>query len=356
LVSSRRLAREWALKILYQADVGKMPVDEALTAALERLRREFVQRASQVANGSLIEEYFVDAITGYLAASVPHYTAPVEAALRGCFAQIFDASDFWAGLQVTFTFSRNSYEALWQTPNGSDALDLPSDRAALPPTARLSDGLTTADRTRLADFLAWAQQGLPDAGMRAFANEARRGRPQGAKMRETHEYVVQRWKGFTASMSERWPRAGAAVEKHACDWLRVAAFAHELVKGVEEHGAELDAMLRSVEIGWALDRQVSVDRNVLRMAAFELSHLPAIPASVTINEAVELAKKYSTAESGKFVNGILGAIAARMPERFAPVGPGGAELLPEAPIAGPDAELDEQTGDETPWVECSTLP
>ncbi len=60
---------------------------------------------------------------------------------------------------------------------------------------------------------------------------------------------------------------------------------------------------------WRLDRQAAVDRNILRLGAFELLYMGEMPVAVTINEAVELAKKFSTAESGRFVNGVLGALA-----------------------------------------------
>ena len=66
-----------------------------------------------------------------------------------------------------------------------------------------------------------------------------------------------------------------------------------------------DRLLRDVTRNWDLDRMAVVDRNVLRMAIFELLHCPDIPPKVTINEAIELGKKFSTANSGAFINGIL---------------------------------------------------
>jgi len=312
LISSRRLAREWALKILYQSDVGKMSIEESQAAALDRLRLDFVQRASQAATGSLLEELLVDRVTAHLFDVLPCYGAEMEVALRSCFAQLFSAGGFWANLDIEFNFSRQSYSALWEAPRRSEAVDLPSQFAALPISIVSSANLPAADRARLLRFLIWAKEALPETAMRAFAREAKLGRPEGAKMKETHEYVVQRWKLFAKSMSERWEAAGQVVEKQTCDWMRVAAFTEKLVTGVHEYGAELDRSLQALEIGWALDRQVSVDRNILRMAAFELAHLRNIPANATINEAVELAKKYSTAESSKFVNGVLGAIVAQL--------------------------------------------
>ncbi|MCA9317970.1 MAG: transcription antitermination factor NusB, partial [Planctomycetes bacterium] len=82
-------------------------------------------------------------------------------------------------------------------------------------------------------------------------------------------------------------------------------FARELIAGVRDHGAEIDRVVEGAAINWKLRRMAVIDRNILRMGCFELLHRPDLPPAVTINEAVLLAKKYSTAESGAFVNGIL---------------------------------------------------
>lgn len=87
-------------------------------------------------------------------------------------------------------------------------------------------------------------------------------------------------------------------------------FARELVFGTMEHLAEIDDKIRSLSEEWALERMAGVDRNVLRLAAFEILHRPDIPGRVTLNEAIEVAKKFGGAESAKFVNGILDRLAA----------------------------------------------
>ena len=92
------------------------------------------------------------------------------------------------------------------------------------------------------------------------------------------------------------------------DELRL--FAHELVTGVLAQRAKLDAAISEKLKDYGLARIATVDRNLLRLACFELHYRPEIPPKVTLNEAIELAKKYSTAESGKFVNGVLAAILA----------------------------------------------
>jgi len=86
-------------------------------------------------------------------------------------------------------------------------------------------------------------------------------------------------------------------------------YAEELVRGTLANMQEIERKIAALTIAWAPDRQAAVDRNILRLAGYELLYRPDAPVAVVVNEAVELAKKYSTAESGGFVNGILGALA-----------------------------------------------
>jgi N utilization substance protein B len=92
-------------------------------------------------------------------------------------------------------------------------------------------------------------------------------------------------------------------------------FTVDLVKGVESAMGELDALIDSHAIDWALDRMPVVDLTLLRVATYELCHRPDIPTAAVISEAVELAGEYSTDESGRFVNGVLAAIAAQVRAR-----------------------------------------
>jgi len=82
----------------------------------------------------------------------------------------------------------------------------------------------------------------------------------------------------------------------------------ELVLGVERHMAQLDNAIATHAKGWTLARMPTIDRNVLRIAAFELLGRPDVPVAVVLNEAVELAKRFSTDDSGRFVNGVLSAL------------------------------------------------
>ncbi|MFH1640944.1 MAG: transcription antitermination factor NusB, partial [Candidatus Omnitrophota bacterium] len=85
----------------------------------------------------------------------------------------------------------------------------------------------------------------------------------------------------------------------------VKNFTFELVKGVAENLEKIDSAIASYAANWQLKRMAFVDRNILRMGCFELMFREDIPPKVAINEAVELAKKYSDREAAKFVNGIL---------------------------------------------------
>lgn len=83
-----------------------------------------------------------------------------------------------------------------------------------------------------------------------------------------------------------------------------------LVRGVSEHVGALDELIAGRAEGWTLKRMPVLDLNVMRLAVFELVHRADVPTAVVLNEAVELAKRFSTDDSGRFVNGVLAAIAA----------------------------------------------
>jgi N utilization substance protein B len=86
----------------------------------------------------------------------------------------------------------------------------------------------------------------------------------------------------------------------------------ELVRGVAARRDELDELIAAKARGWTLARMPVLDLNVMRLAAYELIARPDVPVAVVINEAVELAKRFSTDDSGRFVNGVLAAIAAEV--------------------------------------------
>lgn len=86
---------------------------------------------------------------------------------------------------------------------------------------------------------------------------------------------------------------------------RVRTFAESLIRGVEAHKPEIDRLIQACADNWDLRRMGGVDRNVMRVAVYEMMFCPDIPPAVSIDEAVELAKELSSDESGRFVNGIL---------------------------------------------------
>ncbi len=89
-----------------------------------------------------------------------------------------------------------------------------------------------------------------------------------------------------------------------------AEFARQLVAGVMENRERLDGMIRKVAPAWPLEQVAAVDRNILRLAIYEIVIDNRVPMRAAINEAVELAKKFGGEASPKFVNGVLGSVAA----------------------------------------------
>ncbi|MFT4232739.1 MAG: transcription antitermination factor NusB [Leucobacter sp.] len=99
-------------------------------------------------------------------------------------------------------------------------------------------------------------------------------------------------------------RAAGEPDREA-SWL----YAREIVDGVTDHRDEIDELIVSYAQGWTLERMPNVDRALLRLASWEILFNDEVPAAVAIDEAVELAKDYSTEDSSRFVNGVLGRIA-----------------------------------------------
>lgn len=90
---------------------------------------------------------------------------------------------------------------------------------------------------------------------------------------------------------------------------KAVPYAQELVDGILQHMVDLDAVIEGHAKNWRLSRMAVIDRNLLRLAAYELMHQHDTPASVIINEVLEIAKRYSTDEAAPFINGILDPLA-----------------------------------------------
>lgn len=89
----------------------------------------------------------------------------------------------------------------------------------------------------------------------------------------------------------------------------IKSFANQLIEGTIEHIDTIDKIIQKYATRWNLERMITIDKNILRFAIYEILYRPDIPYQVTINEAIEIAKKYSTKESAAFINGILDRVA-----------------------------------------------
>jgi N utilization substance protein B len=117
------------------------------------------------------------------------------------------------------------------------------------------------------------------------------------------------------------------IERRLHGERRLVEFAEGLVSGVHGHRPEIDGLISDVAENWRLDRMAAIDRNILRLGAYEMLYCPAVPPKVAINEALELAKRYSTAQSSRFVNGILDRLLNHAVDRRRPA------VEPEPPVA-----------------------
>ena len=89
----------------------------------------------------------------------------------------------------------------------------------------------------------------------------------------------------------------------------IKSFVHDIVEGTCQHMTEIDNLLSRLAIHWKINRMAVIDRNILRMASYEIIYHPETPVKVIINEAVEIAKKYGDDKSYQFINGVLDAAA-----------------------------------------------
>ncbi|MCL1797730.1 MAG: transcription antitermination factor NusB [Eggerthellaceae bacterium] len=120
---------------------------------------------------------------------------------------------------------------------------------------------------------------------------------------------------YQSEILEESAPAIAAGEKHIDEEGILGEYAYVLLAGIEEHREQIDGYLKDTSENWALERMPIVDRSILRLAVFEMLYVEDVPLSVSINEAVELAKDFGGEdESPRFVNGVLGRIAKTFEE------------------------------------------
>lgn len=333
---------------------------EMVNDAQERLRLEFVQRGSHAASGSLVEQICLDVFTSGLRDLLPEASPALERALALAASRLLNEVPYWQEQRIDRLFREPSsalpntarrirISAVAQTFGlsegeiaGLPALQPPrllsaaSGGLVVSETGQSSDPLnaliaqlSAEDTTRLQAFARQAREELPErleAEFRkegiAFVQAVVANRPAGVSHADMQAYLRGQRETFNRAQAERWKKVGAIVEKQIGDWLRTSGFALRLVQGVSAKQSEIDAAIVALSAGWNLERQVAVDRSILRIGGYEMLFMDNIPTAASINEAVELAKKYSTTESGRFVNGVLGALAIQVGSKAtAPAGP-----------------------------------
>lgn len=259
MLNPRRIARELALKALFQIDIGKQPRAEVLEGALEQVRAMVNSPVGQITRNAS------SALQALAQQSRDRLTTQGRRQMR----QAMDAAV--SKMQaLADAAAQQTHAVIAETP----AQNLP----AAEETLRLELQRTQEDLQHLS-----AREGLlPDVSS-----------------------------ALNDLSGKRVPQIAATFHKHLGTAAQIGAFLVTLVHGVTDHQKEIDSRLAALSSGWSLDRQAAVDRNIMRLAAFEMLYLPDIPTGASINEAVELAKKYSTAESSRFVNGVLGALAGQ---------------------------------------------
>jgi N utilization substance protein B len=258
MVNSRRVARELALRVLFQVDVGKQPLDEVLEGAAGQVVIAVAQPVGQAAKEGV-------------------------AALRRLALERAAEASSQSSRQIkqVSTLMSAQIRALAENLNerAADAARRPREGAG----------------------------GRAVEGMRSDLEDALKVLRRLAAREGTYREVL---KELGTLAEERVDQIRFAFERHIDPAVSTSALIRRLVHGVLEKRKEIDRRIGALTAGWAQERQPAVDRNILRLAAYEILFVPDIPMSVSINEAVELARKYSTDESPRFVNGVLGALAA----------------------------------------------
>lgn len=125
-------------------------------------------------------------------------------------------------------------------------------------------------------------------------------------------FWAEQWAAMREERGEPPLAEDAPVPAPTTDEAALRTFCEGLIHGTLQNRRDIDAELSRVMINWSLHRLAAVDRNILRMAVYEFRYRNDIPPVVTINEAIDIARKFSTADSGKFVNGILDRIKGEL--------------------------------------------
>jgi transcription antitermination factor NusB len=262
LAFSRRTARELALRVLFQLDVGKQPMSEVL---------------DEVMNHALLA-----------------VNNPVDQVIRDARVALQEA-------------------VLREAPSGATSSGR-RIRNALRMTALEFKGLEKRLEKRTIESFGRARSYLEEEAYGDAMEEV-------AVTEEFLAGVIVRYESEKNALERTFAELEPVLalipvvySRHAPGVRNTARLLSKLVHGVMGRTKALDKEIAEVSAGWSVDRQPAVDRNILRLAAFELLHMPDSNVGVAINEAIELAKKYSTDESARFINGALAALAAKQVE------------------------------------------
>ena len=330
----------------------------------ERLRQEFVQRGSRTASGSAAEEILLEFLTAHLQNNVSAINAAQIRSVTGGVNSLLLTAPLWqekmlievfrgvapadlrrkkpgqelkkilASIPVLLTpilETAISDEIATLADSGSSTLD--ADNTFL---LSLNTGAFRAEVKSLLETVFW-EQAFDFVRECAVACD-------GVPATEARALVLEKQTTFNVTQIAYWRKVSSMVEKQLSDWLQTASFTLTVARGTQEKQAEVDVAIIELTEGWSMERQAIVDRNILRLAGYEMLFLPDIPAAVSINEAVELAKKYSTGESGRFVNGVLGALAGKTGTKNSPK----LKLAPQEEVADIEeiSESEESAPDE----------
>ncbi len=324
MVSSRRIAREWALRVLYQAEVGRTEMPESQLSSLETLRKQFVALGSRNASGSQLEDLVLNYFTEELKNNLRLLAPPNDRAFGMAAERLC--------LELPYAYEHRLEKALKTVAPGvllspPFLLDPPSDTRFFPSLhlpdelAPLFQKLDPGAKIRYRYFVNEGRVELPKRlaaeirqDTRNFARSLWSERPPLVFGEELHTYLRERRTEHNAFLTARWKKIGEVCRKQISDWLYTGSFVLRLTDGVAQEIKAIDRAISELSPEYKIERMVAVDRNILRLAGWELMFAPDIPVTATINEAVEIAKKYSTEDSGRFVNGVLGSLAAKYPK------------------------------------------
>ncbi len=313
VTSVRTLAREWALKILYQYESGGGALVEVLDAAIEKLRIEFVRYGSRTSSGSPLEEMCLESLTSQVVQYVPGLYSPRPHLLSCAASSLTQDGPYWQeswmvksvenripglNLQPLHLIHPISIEELIPTEEEAEEEDREFVRSCM-----------GSLRHQLSQYLNPALRDISDE----YAFTFERGYSLHCNTDQLSSWILTEREEFNRVQMARWKKIRGIVQANMESWLRTASFAARLALGAAEHSVQLDEQIASLVSGWEFDRLVRVDKNILRLAGCEMLILQETPIPVVLNEAVELANKYSAAESGRFVNGVLSALAVAKP-------------------------------------------